>query len=198
MLALASDLTDRGLQYGPRRPVLQGELSALVDGRWAASLSGSVQGDSSPSHFAGARLSRYWTLSNDWEADAALSWYDHRHDPIVRYRYAEAGASVAFRDVLSLGLSTRNYTQWPGHLRWAVDTGLRWPIAGDWSVNGNVGWAQLPTYDGKRYRYSGAGIGWQRNGWSAGLSRIGADSTARTHLGSSARPHWSAFIAKDF
>jgi hypothetical protein len=75
---------------------------------------------------------------------------------------------------------------------------MRWPIAKDWAVNGSAGWAQLPTYTGGWYRYSSAGIGWQRLGWSAGLSRLGADATARSRLGSAAQSHWSAFVAKDF
>lgn len=199
VLTVASEFTDRGLRLGPRKPTLEGELSAPLFGPWSASLGAGVQDDPAREHRVVARVTRYWTLSNDWQADAGLGWYDHQsaHDG-RRYEYAEVGASLAFRDVLSLGVSTRQYAGRNGQLRWGLDAKARWPIVQDWSINGSVGWAQLPTASTQGYRYGGAGIGWQRRSWSAGLARIATDATARSELGDAAQPRWSAFIAKDF
>jgi hypothetical protein len=198
-LTLASEFADRGLQLGLREPALEGEVSLPLAGPWSASLAVGVQDEPAREHRVAARVTRYWALSNDWQLDAGLGWYDHRSAQDARhYRYAEAGASVAFRDLLSLGLATRQYAGEGGPLRWALDVGARWPIAHAWSLNGSVGWAQLPVLSTHGYRYTSAGIGWQRQSWSTGLNRIATDATARDWLGDAARSRWSAFIAKDF
>lgn len=199
VLTLASEFTDRGLRVGPQKPTLEGEVSAPLFGPWSASLAAGTQDDPAREHRVVARVMRYWTLSNDWQADAGLGWYDHRSaQDARRYRYAEVGASVAFRDVLSLGVATRQYAGQRGPLRWAVDAGARWPIANAWSINGSVGWAQVPPLSTQGYGYGSAGIGWQRGTWSAGLNRISTDATARNQLGDAAQPRWSGFIAKNF
>lgn len=198
VLSVASDYTDRGLLSGERKPALQGEVSALFDSHWSASLALGLQQDARHNHRFAARLAHYWALSNDWQADVELRWTDYRNEwTSWEFRYAELGGSATFRDLLSVGIATRRYA---GHddLRWALDTGLRWPIAGDWSANGSLGWAQLPSGYARWYRYGSAGLGWQHGSWSAGVSRIWADKTARAALDDSAQPHWSAFVSKDF
>jgi len=199
-IVVASDLTDRGVQLGPTSPFVQGEVSALLDRQWSASLAAGTQHDRSPNDRVVVRLDRYWALSNDWQADAGLRWYDYRQAHAGQHsRYVEFAASVGYRDLFSLGTSAKEYTpRWPGGLHWALDAALRWPIALGWSLDADLGRTQLPTYEAQWYRYAAVGIGWQRRGWSAGLSRIGADSTARDQFGSDAQFHWTAFVAKDF
>jgi hypothetical protein len=198
-VALASDLTERGLLYGPVRPVLQAEVSASF-GAWSAALAAGAQSNTSQLERVSARLTRYWALSNDWQADAELNWYDYRRLRYTPgYSATELGVSASFRDLLSLGASVRNYSDAgaPG-LRGAVDAGLRWPLAGRWSVTANLGWAQLPTYEGTWYSYGSGGVGWESGGWNAGLGRTGASRAAREQLGGDAQSHWTAFVAKEF
>lgn len=103
-LAAASELTDRGLLIGPRRPQLQAAVTAVHDQRWTLSLSaGAPVGNLSQGRLL-AQIGRYERLSDDWQLDAGLACYAYPGD-------AEAGngdrwelqLGAGFRDVLSLG-----------------------------------------------------------------------------------------------
>ncbi|WP_284617610.1 hypothetical protein [Aquabacterium humicola] len=200
-LALASALTDRGLAVFAPRPTLQLALGASR-GRWAVSLAASQRIGGSDQPRVAARLSHYRPLDDDWQLDAGLSWYTYPGEAYARaYDRVEAGGGLAWRDVLSIGLTAIDYRAWPGRrggLQWALDLGLRWPIAGGWSATASAGEADLPPYPQRRYRYGGLGLAWQSAGWRVELGRLGADGTARRWLGAGAAARWSALVAKNF
>lgn len=196
---LASDLTDRGLLLGPRSPVVQGEASLGTPLQGMLSIAAAVHGTAPRNRRWMAHVSRARAWSDDWQSTLDLGWYDYRGTGSTpNFRYAELGVSSSFRDLLSVATGLRRHGGAPDPWRWVFDLGGRWPLAAEWSLQGTIGWAQLPTAQAAWYRYGGAGIGWQRQDWAAGVGWIGADATARAALGRDARPHVSAFVAKDF
>lgn len=199
-VALASELTERGVVRGTRRPVLQGEVSVLFSSQWSASAELSGQGERLDNQRIVLRGSRYWALSRDWQVDASLAWYGYPSMSTINY--AEMGTSVGFRDVLSFSLAAIRYTSLPGGskgLRWAIDTGARWPLNDQWSLTAALGASQVPNSTNQHYVYGSAGIAWQYQKWNAGLVRIASNDVARQNFESLAPPtHWSGFVSKDF
>ena len=200
-VAVASELTDRGISVYPRRPTLQVD-GQVARGRWSLAAAASTDLAGRGEHRVLARLSHYRSLSDDWQLDAGLGWYGYPGDRRARaYDRTEAGLGLGFRDVLSLNLTAIDYRAWPGRragLQWALEAGLRWPVGDAWSATASLGQADLPPQPDRRYRYGGVGLAWQHGDWRLELNRLGADSAARRALGDAGRARWSALAMVSF
>lgn len=200
-LALASELTDRGISVFPRRPTLQAD-GLVARGRWSLAAAASTDLAGRGEHRVLARVSHYRSLSDDWQLDAGLGWYGYPGDRRTRaYDRTEAGVGLAFRDLLSLNLTAIDYRAWPGRragLQWALDAGLRWPLGDAWSVTASVGEADLPPQPDRRYRYGGVGLAWQQGRWRLEMNRLGAGRAARYLAGEAGRARWSAAALVSF
>lgn len=201
-LAVASELSDRGLVIGPRRPTAQASLTGVIDQRWTLGMSASA-----PLGFARqgrvlAQLGRYERLSDDWQLDAGLGFYAYPGDDGAgRGNRWELMAGASWRDLFSGSLTALHYPAWPGQragLQWAMDLVGRWPIAGGWSATISLGRADLPVLPDRRYRYGGLGLAWQQGGWRLELNRLGSSGTARAIMGPAARPRWSGSASLQF
>src|SRR3546814_16982647 len=79
----------------------------MSPGGWSMGLAGGVElrSPGQPVVVLG-RVSRFWSISDDWLAHASLLYYDYRAE---RYRgildRAEANLSFTYRDTLSVGVS---------------------------------------------------------------------------------------------
>ncbi|NRF65831.1 hypothetical protein HLB44_02405 [Aquincola sp. S2] len=199
--ALATELTDRGLSVFERRPTLQAELG-VSRGRWALGAALSARAADGRDRRVLARLSHYRTLSDDWQLDGGLGYYGYPGGVYARsFNRVEASAGASFRDLLSFNLTALHYRAWRGRrggLQWAFDAGLRWPLAGAWSLTASLGQADVPPLPQRRYHYGGVGVAWAASGWRVELNRLGADSTAQRLLGETAHPRWSAVVATNF
>src|SRR3546814_11817764 len=88
-------------------PILQGSVSWMSPGGWSMGLAGGVElrSPGQPAVVLG-RVSRFWSLSDDWLAHASLLYYDYR---AARYRgipdRAEANLYFTSRDTLRVGVS---------------------------------------------------------------------------------------------
>ena len=200
-VAVASELTDRGLSVYPRRPTLQAD-GQVARGHWSLAAAASTDLAGRGEYRVLGRVSYYRSLSDDWQLDAGLGWYGYPGDSWARaFDRHEAGLGLGFRDVLSLNLTAIDYRAWPGRragLQWALEAGLRWPLSEAWSVTASVGEADLPPLPDRRYRYGGIGLGWQHADWRLELNRLGADGTARRYMGNAGRARWSALVLKSF
>ena len=201
-LALASELTDRGLSVYPRRPTLQAD-GQVARGHWSLAAAASTDLSSNGRHRVLARVSHYRSLSDDWQLDAGIGWYGYPGDRWARiYDRTEAGIGLGFRDLLSLNLTAIDYHRaWPGRcggLQWALEAGARWPLGDAWSLTASLGQADLPPQPDRRYRYGGVGLAWQRADWRVEINRLGTDGAARYAFGDAARARWSALVLKSF
>src|SRR3546814_19718730 len=81
---LSSQLVDRGLAISPATPIVQGSVSWMSPGGWSMGLAGGVElrSPGQPVVVLG-RVSRFWSISDDWLAHASLLYYDYRAQ---RYR----------------------------------------------------------------------------------------------------------------
>lgn len=201
-LAAASELIDRGLAIGPRRALVQAQVSGYFGARWSASLAASVQDSRLHNTRVLARLGRSWALSSDWQAEAALGYYAYPGDGRYRsFDRSEFGVSAGYRDLLSIGLTAIHYPAWRGSragLHWAADLGLRWPLAESWSATASLGRADVPMYSSLRYTYGSLGLAWQQGRWRAELNRLGASADSQGWAGDLAQWRWSATIARNF
>ncbi len=199
-VALSSELTDRGLSIGPRRPVAQGMLTFHPATGWSAGLGASLSSQGLDTTRLVAHASRYAALSNDWQLQAGMRYYAYTSPAARAYDRAEANLAWAYRDTLSLGFSASRGTgsRRPGghRLQPAADMGWRWPLAQQAALSAGLGYSELPQHAGRGYAYGNAGIDWQGVGWRLELSYIANDGRARRLLGDSARPRWSATIAR--
>ena len=200
-LALASELTDRGLSVFPRRPTLQADAQ-LARGHWSLAAAASTDLSASGRHRVLARVSHYRSLSDDWQLDAGIGWYGYPGDRRARlYDRTEAGIGLGFRDLLALNLTAVDYRAWPGRragLQWALEAGARWPLGEAWSLTASLGRADLPPQPDRRYCYGGVGLAWQQGGWRLELNRLGTDQAARQAFGDAARLRWSATVLRSF
>lgn len=200
-LAVASELTDRGLSVYPRRPTLQAD-GQVARGHWSLAAAASTDLGRRGDHRVLGRVSYYRSLSDDWQLDAGLGWYGYPGEARARaFDRHEAGVGLGFRDLLSLNLTAIDYRAWPGRragLQWALEAGLRWPLGDAWSVTASLGEADLPPLPDRRYRYGGLGLAWQQGRWRLELNRLGADGTARRFMGDAGRARWSALALASF
>jgi uncharacterized protein (TIGR02001 family) len=185
-VALSSQLVDRGQAITPSTPVLQGALSWTSASGWSLGLSGSTE-VRSPDQVVEtlAQVSRYWSLSNDWQMQTGLLYYNYPGNSRSRvYNRAELGVSWIYRDVLTFGLSAthvfRTGNQRP---RMAADVDFHWPLVWDFSLSAGAGIAETliaprPPYTYDRpthYKYGHIGLIWRRGPWQMELEHIQTD-----------------------
>lgn len=198
--ALSSELTDRGLSIGPRRPVAQGLLTFNDPSGWSAGLGASLHSQGRDTGRLLVRASRYAALSGDWQVQAGLLYYAYTSTAARAYDRAEANLGWTYRDTLSLGLSasraTGSHPQRSGRLQRAVDVGWRLPITDHLDFSSGLGHADLAPYPGTRYTYGHAGLHWQGGPWRLELNYVASDDRARRLVGDGARPRWSATVAR--
>jgi hypothetical protein len=201
-LAAATELSDRGLVVGPRRPTLQASLTAALDQRWTLGLSASAAPGAAREGRVLGQIGRYQRLSDDWQVEAGLGYYAYPGNPRAgKGDRWELTAGASWRDLFSGSVTALHYPAWPGQragLQWALDLAGRWPIAGGWSATASLGRADLPVLPDRRYRYAGLGLAWQDGRWRVELNRLGSDATARAVMGQAARPRWSASALVQF
>jgi uncharacterized protein (TIGR02001 family) len=198
--ALSSELTDRGLSIGPRRPVAQGLLTFNDPAGWSVGLGASMHSQGRDTGRLLARASRYAALPGDWQIQAGLLYYAYTSSAARAYDRAEANLGWTYRDTLSLGLSASRATgsraQGSGRLQRAVDVGWRWPVTDRLDFSSSLGHADLAPYPGTRYTYGHAGLDWHSGPWRLELNYVASDDRARRLVGDGARPRWSATVAR--
>lgn len=201
-LAAATELSDRGLVIGPRRPTLQASLTGVLDRRWTLALSASAPLGAARQGRVLGQLGRYEQLSDDWQIEAGLGYYGYPGDEVAgRGNRWELTTGATWRDLFSANLTALHYPAWPGQragLQWAMDLAGRWPISGAWSATFSLGQADLPALPDRRYRYAGLGLARQEGPWRIELNRLGSSATARHILGQAAQPRWSASTQVQF
>jgi len=170
VVALSSQLVDRGQVITGNTPILQGAVSwtfpaegvasRTLPSGWSLSLSGSTE-VRSPGRLveALAQASRYWSLSSDWQMQVSLLYYRYPgHTSSRAFDRAETGVNWSYRDVLSFGLSAiyvidaRNQRQPRG----AADINLHWPLARHFSLSAGAGITQslMVPYSSYHYVYA--------------------------------------------
>lgn len=209
VVALSSQLVDRGQAITPSTPILQGAASWTSASGWSLGLSGSTK-VRSPGQMVEtlAQVSRSWSLSSDWQMQTGLLYYNYPGNSRSRvYNRAELGASWIYRDVLTLGLSAahvfRSGNQRP---RAAADIGLHWPLAWHFSLAAGAGIAEslIPahppyTYNyPSHYKYGHIGLAWARGPWQIELEHIETDLETSGRRGNLDVSPWVATISWSF
>lgn len=205
-VATSSQLVDRGLAIGPRRPVLQGAVSWTSDDGWTLGAAAAAQLDT-PGRLAEAtaQLSRSWRVSGHSQIQAGLVYYDYRPlGPAPGYRRAEADLSWIYRDILVLNVSaTRPLGSGWSRTVGAVDLNLRWPLAPHLSLVSGVGVAQFQYYGyhaGRTdlYGYGDAGLAWTRGPLRLEVSRVVTRNAPYRRPGTGGLAPWLATVAWSF
>lgn len=225
VVALSSQLVDRGLAITPATPTLQGAVSWTLPADWSLGLSGSTE-VRSPGRVSEtlAQASRHWKLSSDWQMQVSVLYYHYSGAARSRvYDRSETGIDWTYRDVLTFGLSAARVIGARDHRpRAAADVNFHWPLASQVSLSAGVGVAQALAvrppdhyaydrdgsygyrryarlYDnGSPYRYGHAGLMWSDGTWRVELDRIVTDSGARRPRGYPAAAPWVATISRSF
>ncbi len=199
-LAVSSDLTDRGIVIGERRPVAQALLTLYDTAGWSAGLAVGVQDNTQNPHQVLVRAAYDWVLSNEWQTQASLLYYGYPASPAWQtFDRLELGTAWSYRDVLVLGLSANHY-RYPAprqaRPRWAMDLALRWPLSEQVALSAGLGQAQLSGNGG--YSYGNLGLAWRQGPWRAELSYLATDDRAHALFGAGAAQHWSYLLARAF
>ncbi|TAM59571.1 MAG: hypothetical protein EPN49_10755 [Rhodanobacter sp.] len=220
-VALSSQLVDRGQALTRDTPVLQGAASWTVPAGWALGLAASAEVHSS-SHLVGAlaHVSRYWSLSGDWQMQASLFYYRYSGTARARaYDRVETGIDWTYRDVLTLGVSAIHVIGAKSDRpRGAADLTVHWPLAGQLSLSAGVGVAQLLASPYQRYRcrcadagrdndrddrndfygYGQVGLLWSSGPWQVELDRLAADPAIRRQGDDLGASPWVATVSRSF
>jgi uncharacterized protein (TIGR02001 family) len=209
VVALSSQLVDRGQAITPSTPILQSGVSWTSASNWSFGWSGSTQLRSA-GHLVEtlAQVSRYWSLSNDWQMQTGLLYYNYPGSGRSRvYNRAELGVSWIYRDVLTFGLSAthvfRTGNQRP---RAAADVDFHWPLAWHFSLSAGAGIAEvlIPphapyTYDHpSHYKYGHIGLMWSRGPWRMDLEHIETDLETAGRQGNLDVSPWVATVSWSF
>jgi hypothetical protein len=189
-VAVSSQLVDRGLAVTPATPILQAATSWTSASGWSLGLSAGTE-LRQPTHRlseALAQLSRYWTLSGNWQMQGSLLYYGYPGNAPARpFDRTETGINWIYRDVLTFGLSAIYLTHGPHRdPRGAADLNFHWPLAWHFSLSLGAGVAQhlLSPYDSYGYQgrlgtgvygYGHAGLVWSDGAWRVELDRITTD-----------------------
>ncbi len=209
VVALSSQLVDRGLAVTPVTPIFQAAASWTSPSGWSLGLSGGTE-LRSPGNVteALAQASHYWSLSSDWQMQASLLYYDYPSNARSgAFDRAETGVSWIYRDVLTFGLSATSLTGGNDHQpRGAADLNVHWPLTKHFSVSAGLGVAQsllspyTPNGYGRAsvYRYGHAGLMWGYGPWRIELDRIMIDPGSRREWGNLAPSPWVATISRSF
>ena len=206
---LSSQLVDRGMAITPDTPTFQGAVSWSSPAGWSFSLSGSSE-LRSPGRVveATAEVSRYWSLSTDWQMQASLLYYSYPSTPSSRvYDRAETSVDWIYRDVLTFGVSAIHVFGGREHQpRGAADVDLHWPLPWNFSLSTGAGIAQslvAPNspynYDkASVYHYGHAGLTWETGPWRVELDRILVERSARRYWRNLSASPWVATISRSF
>jgi len=219
VVALSSQLVDRGMAITPATPILQGAVSWTSPAGWSLGVSGSTE-LRSPGRVveALAHASRYWSLSGDWQVQASALYYRYPGNSRAHaYDRAETGVNWTYRDVFSLGVSAIYVIGAKEHRpRGALDASFHWPLPGRFSVSVGAGVAEAtlapysPYHYGHKdsYRYADAdnglhgyghvGLSWSGGHWRMQLERILADPAARRQWDAMGASPWVATISRSF
>jgi uncharacterized protein (TIGR02001 family) len=209
VVALSSQLVDRGQAVTPATPILQGAVSWTSPSGWSLGVSGSSRLRSPDDVVeALAQASRYWSLSGDWQMQTGLLYYNYPGNSRSRvYNRAELGASLIYRDVLTFGLSAahvfRSGNQRP---RAAADIGFHWPLAWHISLSAGAGVAQTliarrypNTYDQpNHYAYGQVGLMWAQGPWRVELDHIQSNLPDAGRQGNLDVSPWVATLSWSF
>ncbi|MEP6907123.1 MAG: hypothetical protein ABI858_03960 [Pseudoxanthomonas sp.] len=225
VVALSSQLVDRGLAITPATPILQGAVSWTLPDDWSLGLSGGTE-VRSPRRISEtlAQASRHWRLSSDWQMQASMLYYHYFGNARSRvYDRGEMAIDWTYRDVLTFGLSAARVIGAGDHRpRAAADVNFNWPLGWQVSLSAGAGVAQALAvrppdryahgrggsysyrryahlYDnGSPYRYGHAGLMWSDGTWRVELDRIVTDSGAQRLPGYPAAVPWVATISRSF
>lgn len=201
-VALSSQLIDRGIAITPRTPVMQGSVYWAPTTHWALNLSAAAETRSpGPLLASGATASRYWTLSDRWQAQAGLAYYRYRYSAgssAWQVNRTEASLGWTYRETLTLSLSTfRNPGSGSGRIYGAADVNLRHSLSQHFTLSGGFGIAEISRFaygenpDGY-YRYGHAGLIWSRGNWSVELNRIATSANTPRPWGGPGVAPWVA------
>lgn len=214
-LALSSELVDRGQAITPATPILQAAATWAFLPGWSAGVAGGAAARS-PGRLveAVAQVVRYWQLSDAWQVQASLLYYQYpgnaRSGALDR---TEAGIHLAYRDVLTASLSAIrvNGVRNPGP-RPAFDLGFHWPLARRLYLAAGVGITQpvVARYYDDDYRrptgyartdfrgYGQVGLLWHAGAWQIELDRFFADAATRERWRDLGASPWAATLAWSF
>jgi hypothetical protein len=164
-------------------------------------------------------VSRYWSISGDWQVQASALYYRYPGSSRARaYDRAETRINWTYRDVLSLGVSAIYVIGARNHRpRGAADASFQWPLAGHFSLSAGVGIAQIVTApyspysnshagyyrhsrasDNGVYGYGHAGLSWSKGRWRMELDRLLAGADTRRQWDNLDASPWVATISWSF
>ena len=208
-VGVSSELVDRGLAVSPPTPILQGALSWTSSSGWSLGASAATE-IRSPGNVseALAQVSKYWSLSADWQMRGSLLYYDYPGNARAKYfDRTEAGVDWIYRDILTFGLSGICLVNGDEHQpRGAADVNFHWPLAWHFSVSAGVGVAQslLSPYGSNGYsrasvyRYGQLGLIWSYRSWRVELDRVAADPGSHRQWGNLVASPWVGTISWSF
>lgn len=215
-VALASQLVDRGLAITPATPILQGSISWTSPKGWSLGMAGGVE-VRSPGHpvVALARVSHFWVLSSDWQAQASLVYYDYRAERGWGIPdHVDANLYFTYRDALTFGLSAvRVSGNQDRRLLGAADLDLSWPLTRHVSLSAGAGVAQtaVASYGPgwyhhygyhhdpiQLYGYGHLGLAWSDGPWHLQLGRNMSSLGERRAYGTRASSSWVATLSWSF
>jgi uncharacterized protein (TIGR02001 family) len=198
IVALSSQLVDRGQVITRDTPIVQGAASwtfpseeaasQTLPSGWSLGLSGSTK-VRSPGRLveALAQASRYWSLSGDWQMQVSLLYYRYPGMSGSRaFDRAESGVSWSYRDVLSFGLSAIHVIGAKNRqLRGAADINLHWPLTRHFSLSAGAGITQslMAPYVPHRYVYEDSDGGYGYDYTSHYSYPVRANHYSYGHLG---------------
>lgn len=232
-LALSSQLVDRGQAITGSTPILQGAASwtfpaeaaasgALPSG-WSVELAGSMEVRSPRRMVATlAQVSRYWSLSDDWQMQVGLLYYAYAGQLGSRaFDRTETGINWIYRDVLTLGLSAIYVIGAKGRQpHGAADLDLHWPLARHFSLSIGAGitqsfvatddscrcgYARSADHDyeslygrtrGGHYGYGHVGLSWRNGPWRIALDRVATAPKAQQQWGGPGASLWVATVSR--
>jgi len=211
VVAITSQLFDRGIAIPPSTPVLQNALFWTSENDWSVGVSAATP-LRAPSQVAEAtaQVSRHWSISDDWHMQASALVYEYPNERALRsYDRAEAALGWTYRDLLTFQASTAHLLHGThDSQRSAVDLDLRLPMRSDFFVGAGIGYAQaLGRYDPTThasagwYTYGHLGLGWSHDGWSVEADRMAhwqlpsPPSRPRTAL---SRSRWAVTVSRVF
>jgi len=232
--ALSSQLVDRGQAITGNTPVLQGAASwtftaggaapGTFPSGWSLDLMASTQVRPPRRGVALVQVSRYGSLSAEWQMQVGLRYYTYAgHIGSNAFDRAETGVNLTYRDVLNLGLSVIYVVGATGHQpRGAADLDLHWPLARHFSLSIGAGVTQslAARYGSCRcgdkssenhgyespygrvpaghYSYGHVGVSWGGGSWRIELDRIVTAPEAKQQWGNSDAWPWVATVSRSF
>jgi uncharacterized protein (TIGR02001 family) len=211
-VAVSSQLVDRGVAVTPATPILQAAASWTSASGWSLGLSGATE-IRSPGHLSEGLIqaSHYWALSDAWQMQAAMLYYDYPGSAQLRlFDRTETGVNWIYRDILTFGLSAISLTNGTEHEpRGAADVDFHWPLAWHFSLSLGFGVAQPLFYSYNSngypeklgtgvYRYGHAGLLWSDGRWRVELDRIATDPSLSRHGANLATQPWVGTVSWSF